>query len=95
MIYRQCLPSPAQQPHTCGGNLAPTHAPSAGGHFLFEQQATKFCAQVRSGGQGFTSFSLTTARAAQKGVAPDDAKSLSPPSQYRTLKFVPCVVNEN
>lgn len=79
MIHRQCLPSPAQQPHTCGGNLAPTHAPSTGGHFLFEQQATKFCAQIGTADRATSSRSR--AGAAHKGIvriAVICAKSLPP-----------------
>lgn len=82
MIPRQCLPSPAQQSHTCGGTLASNHAPSTGGHSYSIPAA------------GFASFPSH----GESGVdrcQPEDAKSLSSPSQYRTLKFVPCVVNEN
>lgn len=79
-IPRQCLPSPAQQSHTCGGNLARV-TPTRGLSYSIPAA-------------GFASFPSH----GESGVdrcQPEDAKSLSSPSQYRTLKFVPCVVNEN
>lgn len=70
-------PSPEQQPHTCGGNLASINAPSTGGHFLFEQPS-KFGAQIQSGDCGFASFPAVPACVALIGAGRIAAKSRTP-----------------
>ena len=77
-LPRQCLHSPAQQSHTCGGNLAPSNAPSTGGHSLFlAEKPAKFGAQITSGDRGLLPYPVK-ARAAHGGHSRITAQSLAP-----------------